>query len=171
MFDTSPLTQFSKFNNFLRVGWFLGKNLSNFVPPVWNSTPVLPSCILHIAKFWQEFACWYLKSRVANVHQVFGFPIYCLSTQILNVSYTTELCKGQLISKCLFGVFNFIQKMNKNKSTWGITVVKSNLFVHFLEETSAWKNHFDFVWPLRKEKICIIAGRVFFLLKCRLVHC
>ena len=27
-------------------------------------------------------------------------------------------------------------------------VVKWILFVHFLEETSAWKNHFEFVWPL-----------------------
>ena len=36
LFDTSPLTQFSKFNNFLWVCWFLGKNLSNFVPPVWK---------------------------------------------------------------------------------------------------------------------------------------
>ena len=34
LFDTSPLTQFSKFNNFLWVCWFLGKNLPNFVPPV-----------------------------------------------------------------------------------------------------------------------------------------
>ena len=31
-------------------------------------------------------------------------------------------------------------------------VVKSNLFVRFLEETSAWKNHFKFVWPLAKLK-------------------
>ena len=30
------LTQFSKFNNFLWVCWFLGKNLSNFLPPVWK---------------------------------------------------------------------------------------------------------------------------------------
>ena len=36
IFDTSPLTQFSKFNNFLWVCWFLGKNLSNFVPPFWK---------------------------------------------------------------------------------------------------------------------------------------
>ena len=28
-------------------------------------------------------------------------------------------------------------------------VVKSNLFVRFLEETSSWKNHFEFVWPLK----------------------
>ena len=38
LFGTSPLTQFSKFNNFLWVCWFLGKNLSNFVPPFENST-------------------------------------------------------------------------------------------------------------------------------------
>ena len=36
LFHTSPLSQFSKFNNFLWVCWFLGKNLSNFVPPVWK---------------------------------------------------------------------------------------------------------------------------------------
>ena len=36
IFDNSPLTQFSKFNNFLWVCWFLGKNLSNFVPPAWK---------------------------------------------------------------------------------------------------------------------------------------
>jgi hypothetical protein len=26
-------------------------------------------------------------------------------------------------------------------------VVKLNSFVRFLEKTSAWRNHFDFVWP------------------------
>ena len=31
LFDISPLHQFPKFNNFLWVCWFLGKNLSNFV--------------------------------------------------------------------------------------------------------------------------------------------
>ena len=41
--------------------------------------------------------------------------------------------KGQLFSKCLFGVFNFLQKTNENKSTWGIIVVKLNFFVLFLE--------------------------------------
>ena len=52
--------------------------------------------------------------------------------------------KGQLILKCLFGVFTFFQKRTKTSRQ----VVKSNLFVRFLEETSAWKNHFEFVWPL-----------------------
>ena len=30
------LIQFSKFNDFLWVCWFLGKNQSNFVPPAWK---------------------------------------------------------------------------------------------------------------------------------------
>ena len=30
-------------------------------------------------------------------------------------------------------------------------VVKLKLFVCFLEEMSAWKNHFEFVWPLDKK--------------------
>ena len=41
-FDTSPLIQFSKFNNFLWACWFLGKNLSNFVPPLEDSTTLQP---------------------------------------------------------------------------------------------------------------------------------
>ena len=57
--------------------------------------------------------------------------------------------KGQLISKCLFGVFNFFQKTNKNKSTWGIKVVKSNYFVRFLEELRIPKSPFEINWPLR----------------------
>ena len=36
IFDTFLLTQFSQFNNFLWVCWFLCKNLSNFVYPVWK---------------------------------------------------------------------------------------------------------------------------------------
>ena len=56
--------------------------------------------------------------------------------------------KGQLISKCLFGVFKFFQKTNGNKSTWGILVVKSNCFVCFLEELRIPKSPFEINWPL-----------------------
>ena len=35
-FDTFPLHQFSKFKDFFRVCWFLGKSLSKFVPPGWK---------------------------------------------------------------------------------------------------------------------------------------
>ena len=38
IFETYPLHQFSKFNNFHLYVDFLGKNISNFVPPLENST-------------------------------------------------------------------------------------------------------------------------------------
>ena len=44
------------------------------------------------------------------------YEMFCLFT-------SKSFSKGQLIiSERLFGVFNFFQKMNKNKSTWGIIV-------------------------------------------------
>ena len=60
----------------------------------------------------------------------------------------STLFKGQLILKCLFGVFKFFQKTNENKSTWGIIVVKSNFFVHFSEELRIPKSSFEINRPL-----------------------
>ena len=54
--------------------------------------------------------------------------------QPLLIGYVFAHTKGQLISKCLFGVFKFFQKTNENKLTWGIIVVKLDFFVCFLEE-------------------------------------
>ena len=94
-----------------------------------------------------------LNLYTSNIHKnYFVKP----ASKVVSVWKTDEiLCffstghdKCQLISKCRFGVFNFFQKMNKNKSTWGIIVVKLNSFVQFLEESLAWKNHFNFVWHL-----------------------
>ena len=58
--------------------------------------------------------------------------------------------KCQLISKCLFGVFNFSHKTNNNKSTWGIIVLKLNIFVRFLRELRIPKSSFEINWPLPK---------------------
>ena len=57
----------------------------------------------------------------------------CLSVMSCHLSGRRD--KGHLILKRLFGVFNFFQKMNENKSTCGIIVVKSNSFVCFLEQS------------------------------------
>ena len=67
----------------------------------------------------------------------------------LEVSKT--LSKGQIISKWFFGVFDFLQKTNENKSIWGIIVVKSNSFVRFLEEIEDIKTPFEINWPLGKK--------------------
>ena len=58
--DTSPLHQFSEFNNFLWVCWFLGKNLFNFVPPDWK--PHNPyyhrgHCLSHLCFPLSSFGC------------------------------------------------------------------------------------------------------------------
>ena len=79
----------------------------------------------------------FLLNWAAKTVQVAGFPIVITA-------------KGQLISKCLFGVFNFSQKMNENKSTWGIIAVKSNFFVHFLGELRIPKSPFEINWPLNQ---------------------
>ena len=42
------------------------------------------------------------------------------NSSLFTKNFLEKLCrvvKGQLISKCLFGVFNFFQKTNENKST------------------------------------------------------
>ena len=44
-------------------------------------------------------------------------------------------------------------------------VVKSNLFVRFMEEASAWKNHFEFVWPLMFPKYVEAYSRYCFFQK------
>ena len=60
--------------------------------------------------------------------------------------------KGQLIYKCLFDVFTLFQKTKENKSTSS----KEEFVCSFLEETLAWKNHFDFFWPLLTLKSDVI---------------
>ena len=62
--------------------------------------------------------------------------LFCSKTRVHHIPILNSEPKGQLISKCLFGIFTFFQKTNGNKST-SRQVVKLNLFVHFLEETSA----------------------------------
>ena len=52
--------------------------------------------------------------------------------------------KGQLILKCLIGVFNFLKKTNKNKSHSS----KIEFICPFLGGNIGMKNNFDFVWPL-----------------------
>ena len=71
IFDTSPLTKFSKFNNFLWVCWFLGKNLSNFVPPVWKLHN--PYCHNHQ---WSEFSSYNKLMTMGNeswIYEILNF--------------------------------------------------------------------------------------------------
>ena len=79
-----------------------------------------------------------------------------MTSLFIRYSSYLEATKGHLISKCLFGVFKFFQKTNKNKSTWGIIVVKSNFFIRFLEELRIPKSPFEINWPLYVVKTLIL---------------
>ena len=61
LFGTFPLIQFSKFKNFLWVCWFLGKNLSNFVPPAWKLHNLY--CHTFHAYWFLYNLCW-KKSKI-----------------------------------------------------------------------------------------------------------
>ena len=55
---------------------------------------------------------------------------------------STLKTKSQLILKGLFGIFNFFLKMNKNKSTWGLIVVKLTFFCSFFGRIEGTKKSF-----------------------------
>ena len=87
-------------------------------------------CLHYFQWLWHGYLILSLgrkKSSKKNC-QIFDLIFY-------HLSYVAGHTKGQLISKCLFGVFRFFQKTNENKSTW------------FFWGNISLKNHFDFVWP------------------------
>ena len=73
--------------------------------------------------------------------------------------------KGQLISKWFFCVFDFFQKAKEHDLRYHSSKVE--FVCLFLEETSTWKNHFDFVWPsprhLNSQLHPSMNSRVYFL--------
>ena len=103
----------------------------------------LPGC----KKSHHSASTYTLFYRVAQANVVIFFiqnviTVWCYSLRDIDfwsvgARSVVEGTKGQLISKCLFAVFNCFQKMNVNKSTLGIIIVKSICFVRFLEETLA----------------------------------
>ena len=104
---------------------------------------------LLIINLVQKISDWKFKPKILHLSNLeslttLQYPQYKPRQAHLHIKIT----KGQLISKCLIGAFNFFQKTNENKSTWGIIVVKSNSFVRFLEEFTAWQFAFEFYWPL-----------------------
>ena len=60
--------------------------------------------------------------------------------------------KGQLISKCLFGIFNSPKKRTKKLdfTTYYLEYLKQNCFRSFLAELKTPKRHFEINWPLVK---------------------
>ena len=53
-----------------------------------------------------------------------------------------DAAKGQIISKGLFGILGFFQKTNERIRFFSLTVLKTNLFVRFSEESEDTKKSF-----------------------------
>ena len=73
---------------------------------------------------------WYLSNEYKRVEWL---PVPKMSNTDDQIFLTKKQCiffilvKGQLISKCLFGVFNFFQKMKKNTSHTGCLIHRKYL--------------------------------------------
>ena len=67
------------------------------------------------------------------------------SLNLFDVCYglDMEVRKGQLISKCLLGVFNSFGKRTKKKIDLRYIGVKSKFFVRFLGELKIPNRHFE----------------------------
>ena len=83
LFESSSITQFSKFNNFLCVCWFSGKNLSNLVPPVWKlDNPYCRSNYNNWARNNFQNVLTKEEEPLAHAPVALAFVVY---SQILNV--------------------------------------------------------------------------------------
>ena len=84
-----------------------------------------------------QYQFMYVKHRCPNT-----------SLSIFRQTTSSETTKGQLISKCLFGVLNSPKKWTK--TIWlGTIVVKTNFFfVHFLGLLKIQNIHFEINWPV-----------------------
>ena len=63
--------------------------------------------------FWPTLAIYSISCQI--IYNILDIStLYFVTIAML---YCTARGKGQLISKCLFGVFDFLQETNENKST------------------------------------------------------
>ena len=80
-------------------------------------------------------------------------------SDFISILSIDNISKGQLISKCLLGVFKSFKK--KRTETFQLDVltivVGSNFFVHFLEELKIPKRHFEIKLPLPEKILCFFA--------------
>ena len=130
-FDTSPLTQFSKFNNFLWVCWFWDKNLTNFVPPIWKLHN--PCC--HVWSMGQPFkkGLIFLKNNRSNFELIlidFTKRTFYVSKWNQNSSllhtYKRNSLLANLLNKISFLIFRWGRFQSydpgSNPNSWRIAI-------------------------------------------------
>ena len=95
----------------------------------WLQTPII---IIFILQSLQRLGFFFQRTLETQGNLI----KYCCNKDLI--------AKGQIISKCLFRVFNFFQKTNDNK----LHSSKNELISYFLEEFKAWQFSFEIDWPL-----------------------
>ena len=171
IFDLSPLTQFSKFNNC----WFLGKNLSNFVPLFENSTSRIVitynaprnslfeiltyTCLLQmehsklvklLRKSYLSLAClatWQLtySKFLWKFEKLDKEIVFCYQNSS-DLLWEKKILKVSWYQKIFFLVLDSSKKRTKNfcPSRPG----QKSKFSSFLEELKTSKGHFEINWHL-----------------------
>ena len=65
--------------------------------------------------FFKKGKMDFLKLRVYRILKRFTNPFFCNESTVLNFSFVgLQACKGQVISKCFYGVIVSIKKPTKN---------------------------------------------------------
>ena len=172
IFDTSPLHQFSKFNNFLWVCWFLVKNLSNFVPPAWKRD----NPYYHNVHLLQLFDCAELKGKVFDLEGVskllsleyfFKLAFWLLSPVLVNIlKHTVPFWKAVLIlnnsSISLSSTRNSTAAKLKTDNNYESDSSISASLLCRTSSTSGWNINIRLSWIWTSNKICVS--------KCHSVH-
>ena len=109
----------------------LWKNIFQCFP--WGFCVKIGKVVLHFSTFLWELSTF---ETFLGGHLGFFFSINQYMFKKESIDYFEKIIstKGQIISKCLFGVFNFFQKMNKNTHCSRITRYHSFIsqdFFHF----------------------------------------
>ena len=88
--------------------------------------------------------------KLIRLNQKYIF-LLCLSKPSLQITWFLAFerisggifCKGQLISKCIFGIFNSPKRRTRKFDFTATVPQVKNGFVHFLGEFKAQKRHFE----------------------------
>ena len=174
LFDSLPLIQNSKFNNFFWVSWFLGKNLSNFVSPVWklhnpycHNWRIRSTVVCETIYFFHLLYLWWLISIVSWVMK---FSLETFKTSKLKFIISILGCQPTHDSSSSPSNFSFlnycrckfcqlvIYKNMKRKYFW-IIQVETKTQLTILKVSKSRKKILNFSFEPKNEKkyFCISA--------------
>ena len=122
-----------------------------FPPVIWQNWPIKGSSGRKWAKHLDIFFATHLfQPEIVTIIVHTTYRQIVSNAQISSVLIHT---KGQLISKCLFGIFNCPKKWTKKFDfTTNYGTSSRIVFVRFLGELMTTKRHFEINWPLRESE-------------------